>query len=162
MDEAIDEGDDAGGVGEDLAPSSEGLVGGEEDGGVCGVAPGDDLEEEVCVSLMAGEVSNLIDAQELGCEVGPEPALERGGGVGDGEVGEEGCGGGEADGEALKDGVVGEVLGEEGLAGAVGSNEDDVGALAEEVEGEEVVDEGAVEVPGPGPARGAQSSQRRA
>ena len=59
VDEAVDEGDDAGGVGEDLVPLGEGLVGAEQDGLACVVAAGDDLEEEVVVAAVVGQVSDL-------------------------------------------------------------------------------------------------------
>src|SRR4051812_41616651 len=65
VDEAIYEGDDAGGVREDLAPRGEGLVGTEEDGLVDVVATGDDLEEEIGVAAVVGEVADLVDAEEM-------------------------------------------------------------------------------------------------
>jgi hypothetical protein len=52
VDEAVDEGDDAGGVGEDLAPFGEGLVGAEEQRSVGVVATSDDLEQEVGVAAV--------------------------------------------------------------------------------------------------------------
>lgn len=60
MDQTVDEGDDAGGVGKDLAPLAEGFVGGQDDGFVL-VAPRDDLEEEVGVTSVVGEVAELIN-----------------------------------------------------------------------------------------------------
>lgn len=41
MDEAVDEGDDAGGVGEDVRPFAEGFVGGQYDGSLLIPARGD-------------------------------------------------------------------------------------------------------------------------
>ena len=55
VDEAIDEGDHAGGVGEDLVPFGEGLVGAKQDGLSCVVAPSDDLEEEVGIAAVVGQ-----------------------------------------------------------------------------------------------------------
>jgi len=46
---------------------------------------------------------------------------------------------------------VGEVLGDQGLADAVGSDQDDVGGAGEPVETEEVVDLLAVDLLGPAP-----------
>jgi hypothetical protein len=66
MDEAVDEGDGAGGMREDLGPVVEGLVGAEQDGLGGVVATGDDLEEEVGVAAAVGEVADLVDAEELG------------------------------------------------------------------------------------------------
>jgi hypothetical protein len=58
--EAIDESDDAGGVGEGVLPLDEGLVGGEDDRAVF-VTMGDDLEEEVGVAGVVGEIADLVD-----------------------------------------------------------------------------------------------------
>ena len=65
MDEAVDEGDDAGGVWKDLAPFGEGLVGAEQYAAVCIVATCDDLEEEVGVAAVVREVADLVDAEEV-------------------------------------------------------------------------------------------------
>ena len=65
VDEAVDEGDDAGGAGEPVGPLGEGFVGGDEDGLVEG-APGDALEEEVGVSVVVVEVAALVASEELG------------------------------------------------------------------------------------------------
>ncbi len=56
------------------------------------------------------------------------------------------AGGGEAHGVAAEQRVVGEVLGDHRLADAVGADEDDVGGLGEEVEGEEFLDGAAVDL----------------
>lgn len=64
MDEAVDEGDDAGGGGEHVGPFGEGFVGGDEHGQL-EVAAGDDLEEEVGVTVVVVEVSDLVDGEEL-------------------------------------------------------------------------------------------------
>ena len=47
--------------------------------------------------------------------------------------------------------MVGEVFGEDGFADAVGTDEDGVGGVVEEGEGEEVIDEWLVDAFGPGP-----------
>jgi hypothetical protein len=60
VDEAVDEGDDAGGVREDLAPRRERLVGAEQDGALGVVTAGDDLEEEVRVAAVVREVADLV------------------------------------------------------------------------------------------------------
>ncbi len=70
VDEAIDERDDTGGVGKDLAPFGEGAVGGDE-GGFVLVAPGDDLEEQIGMAVRVGEVTDLVDDQPWG------PGIER-------------------------------------------------------------------------------------
>ena len=58
-------------------------------------------------------------------------------------------GGGKARGEAAKDGGVGEIFGEQGFADAVGTKEDSLGGLVEELKREELIDEGAVDFGGP-------------
>lgn len=49
MHEAVDEGDDAGGIGEELVPFAEGLVGGDDDGALL-IAAGNDFEEQIGVT----------------------------------------------------------------------------------------------------------------
>jgi hypothetical protein len=60
MDEAVDEGVDAGGVGEDPVPLGEGLVGAEQDGLAGVVAAGDDLEEEIGIATVVGQVRSSM------------------------------------------------------------------------------------------------------
>ena len=57
--ESVDEGDGAGGIGEDGVPVLEGQVGGDEQGAVL-VAAADELEEEVGGASVVGEVSELV------------------------------------------------------------------------------------------------------
>jgi hypothetical protein len=64
VDESIDDGDDGGGRGKDFVPLGEGFVGSDE-GGAFFVASGDDLEEEVSVFWVVGEISELVDDEEL-------------------------------------------------------------------------------------------------
>jgi hypothetical protein len=78
MDEAVDERDDAGGVGEDLAPLGKGLVGAEEDGLLGVVTPGDDLEE-VGVAAVVREVADVVDAEQVRHGVAVEAPSERDG-----------------------------------------------------------------------------------
>src|SRR5215468_11502612 len=63
MNEAIDEGDDAGSVGEHLVPFDERTVGGDERARLF-VAAGDELEEEVGVAVGVGKVADFIDDEE--------------------------------------------------------------------------------------------------
>jgi hypothetical protein len=60
-------------------------------------------------------------------------------------------GGEETDGGSGEDGLVGEIAGDERLADAVGSDEDDIGHRVEPVEAEKVFDLGAVDFLGPAP-----------
>ncbi len=80
-----------------------------------------------------------------------QPALEQGVGVDRGEFAEQACCCGEAHGMAFEDGAVGDIGGDGGLADAVGSDQDEVGVLLEEVEAHEVLDGHAVAAPWPVP-----------
>lgn len=59
--EAVDEGDDGGGVGKDVVPVGEEFVGGDDGRGAL-VATGDDLEKEVGGAGVVAEVVDLVDA----------------------------------------------------------------------------------------------------
>ena len=63
VDEAVDEGDDTGGVGEDVVPFPERFIGSEDNGPVL-ISPGDDREEEVGVAGVVGEVAELVDTKD--------------------------------------------------------------------------------------------------
>jgi len=79
--QAIDEGDHAGGVGEHLVPFAEGLVGAEEDGALQLVAAGDDLEQQIGIAGVVGQIADLVDGEDRGAGIAAEPAGERDGGV---------------------------------------------------------------------------------
>jgi len=67
LSEAIDEGTQAGGVGEDVAPLLVGEVGGEDDGALL-VTATDDPEEKIGCACIAGNVSELIEDEHVwGC-----------------------------------------------------------------------------------------------
>ena len=76
VDQAVDKGDDARGVRENIGPLGEGLVGGEHDGLERLVAPGDDLEEQIGVAAVVGQVADLVDAQKLRVSVVAQPAMQ--------------------------------------------------------------------------------------
>ena len=149
MDEAVDEGDDAGGGGEHVGPFREGFVGRDEDGR-SEVPAGDDLEEEVGIAVVVVEVSDLIDREKLRAGEAAQSPSQGCVGVLSGELVEHVRGGGEAGGEAVEDGVVEEVFDQHRLADTVRTDEHDVGGI-DEGEGEEFFDEEAVDALGPGP-----------
>ena len=60
VDQSVDEGDDAGGVGEDLVPFFEGAVGG-DDGALGLIATGDHLEQEVSKAAGVGQIPDLVN-----------------------------------------------------------------------------------------------------
>ena len=147
MAQAIDEADDAGGVGEDLGPFVEDAVGG-DDGRAPLIALADHLKQQVGVTLPIGHVSDLIENKQGRRGVVAQASTQVGGAILGGEVPEHVGGGDEASSVAREDGTMGEVLGEHGLADAAGADEDDVDMLAEEVEVEEGLDRVAVDLPG--------------
>ena len=61
MDEAVDQGDHAGGVGEDLAPFGEGAVGGDQRALLL-VAAVNELEQQIGMTVGIGEVADLIES----------------------------------------------------------------------------------------------------
>ena len=150
MDEAVDEGDDAGGGGEHVGPFGEGFVRRDEHRQV-EVPAGDDLEEEVGVAVVVVEVSDLIDGEKL--RAGEATQSPGGGYVGvlRGELVEHIRGHGEACGEAVEHGVMEEVLHEHRFADSVRSDENDVGGVVDEGQREELLDQRAVDAFGPVP-----------
>ena len=150
MDEAVDEGDDAGGGGEHVGPFREGFIGRDEDRH--GEVPaGDDLEEEVGISVVVVEVSDLVDGEKLRAGEATQSPGKGCVGVLGGEFVEHVRGGGEAGGEAAEDGMVKEVLHQHRFADTVWPDEDDIGGVVDEGEREQLLDEGTVDALGPGP-----------
>ena len=75
MDEPVDEGDDAGGAWKNGVPVAEGEVGG-EDKALVFITPADDLEEQIGVAIVVGEVADLINAKEFnGRRIVEQPVL---------------------------------------------------------------------------------------
>ena len=118
--QAVDQGDGARGVGKDGVPVLEQQVGGDEQGAVF-VAAADELEEEVGGSGVVGQVAQLVDQEKPRPRVVPEASFEGACGFLSVEVEQQVGGGGEEGGVPGEDGVVGDVLGEQGLAEALGA-----------------------------------------
>lgn len=68
LDEAIDEGGEAGGVVEDGRPVLVGEVGGDDDGAVF-VPSTDDVEEQVGRAAVGGDLTELIEDEQVGAKV---------------------------------------------------------------------------------------------
>ena len=68
MDEAINQGGDAGCGGEDLTPFSEWAIGGHQ-GALVLIAARDELEQQIGMAVRVGEVSDLVDDQECWVDV---------------------------------------------------------------------------------------------
>jgi hypothetical protein len=83
--EPIDEGYDAGGVREDLGPFAERFIRGDDDG-VFLVAARDDLEEQVRIARVVGEVPDLIDREDSRAGIATQAARERDRGVLGGQI----------------------------------------------------------------------------
>ena len=64
MDEAVDGGERHGGIGEDLSPFAEGLVGGDEHGAPL-VAGADELEQHAGLGLVLGDVGEVVEDQQV-------------------------------------------------------------------------------------------------
>src|SRR5277367_3806767 len=150
MDDALDECRGTGGVWEDGVPVLEGEVGGHDEA-LLFVASADELEEQVGVSVVEGEVADLVEDEQSDVGVVAQASLECARGLLCAEVEQSLCGGDEEDGAPGEDGVVGEILGNGGLAEAAGSDEDDVSGGGEEVQGEQGFDQGSVDGVGPVP-----------
>jgi hypothetical protein len=61
MHEPVDESDHTGGIGEDLVPFGKGFVGCENERTAQLISASDDLEEQVCVAGVIGEISNFVN-----------------------------------------------------------------------------------------------------
>ena len=145
LSEAVDEGDDAGGAGEDGAPLLEGEIRGDDRRAVL-MAAADDVIEEVGGAVIAWEIAKLVEDEQVGGGVSAEAPLERGEGFLSQEVGEGGGQRREADGEAVLECDQAEALREHGFAHARRSAEQDVVAAVGEVEREELLDEDAIDM----------------
>ena len=62
MQDTIQDGGGDGDVGKDLVPLEEGLIGGEDRGGLL-IPPGNQLEEQICPLNIHGEIADLVDDQ---------------------------------------------------------------------------------------------------
>jgi hypothetical protein len=64
MDETVDHGQRHGGIGEDLAPLTERLICGDEDGAAF-VAGTDELEQDAGLGLILADVGEVVEDQEV-------------------------------------------------------------------------------------------------
>ena len=151
MDEAVHESDGAGGMREDLTPLRKGLVRGDQNGPSEVVATSHDLEEEVRVASAVGQVADLINAQQPGQSPTAHAASESAGAILGREIGEHVAGAGESDGVAAYQSMVGDILEDHGLADAIGTDEDGVGAIVETGQSEELLNSRSVDLSGRGP-----------
>ena len=150
VDEAIDQGDDAGGVGEYFAPLCEGAVGCHH-GALVFITPADEFEQQVGMAVGVGQVANLVDDQQAGACVMVQAPSQRGIAVEGGEVAQQLAGAGEQHGVAVDQRLIGDVAGKRRFADAVWADQNDVGGVLEEVERHQGFEGGAVAALGPVP-----------
>ena len=149
MGEAVDQGGDASGMGKDGVPVFEDAIGGDQNGAAF-VAAIDDFEEQVSGAGVVREITNFVEAEELGASIEGELTAAQCGRV-TLQVSEQFRGGAEDNGVTSEDGGVGNVFGEHGFAEAVSAQEDQVARFGDEVERERALDQGAVNLFGPEP-----------
>ena len=77
VDQAIDQGDDAGGIWKDLAPFGEGPVGG-DDRAVVLVTATDEFEQQIGMAIGIGEIADLVDHQQTGSGIVPQAPAQGG------------------------------------------------------------------------------------
>ena len=135
------------------APLLEGEVGGDDD--APGLVPAtDDVEEQVGGAAVAGDVPELIEAEQIGRGVAPEAALGRGDELLAQQIRERGGQRAEADGVSALEGTEGEILGEGRFADAGLPAQKNVLPAADEVErGVEMLVEISVEQSAGGSSR---------
>ena len=147
VDEAVDHRGSDDVVAEDLAPASEGLVAGDDEGGSF-VAGGDELEEQVRGLGFERDVADLVDDQQRVASEAAQLVLQAAVVVGAGEAVDPLGGGREQDPVPGLAGADRDAGGEVGLAGAGRSEEDDVVLGGDEVEGAQVRDQVASQAAG--------------
>lgn len=76
MNEAVDGGERHGGIGEDLLPCAEGLVGGDQRRPPL-IAGADELEQHTGLGLVLGDVGEIVEDQQVELVELGERALER-------------------------------------------------------------------------------------
>ena len=128
MHESVGDGAGGGGVVEELSPVLEGQVGGDDGGGSL-VAVVEDLVEQIGAASVEGQVSQLVDEQELGGGPSREASGEGVACLGGDELVDEICGEDETHAVAAQAGELPESVGEVSFPDAAGSEKDDVGAL---------------------------------
>ena len=148
--EPIDQRDRTGRVGKDGVPLLEEQIGRNDDRALF-VASTDDLKQEVGRVGVIGQIADLIDRQDLRTRVGAQPPFEGAGGVLAIQIQQQVRGGDEERGVAGEDRLVQQVFRQHGFAEPLRSDQDDILSLGDEVEREDPVDGGPVQVLGPGP-----------
>ena len=150
VDQAIDERDDTGGIGEDLAPFGERSVGGHQ-GGSFLVTAADQLEHQIGVAVGIGQIPDLVDCQELWPGVVAQAAAQRGVAVECAQIAEQLAGAGEQHRVTADQCLVCDILRQCRLAGAVRADQNHIGCLVEKLECHQRLDGATVAALGPVP-----------
>ena len=150
VDDAVDESGGTGGSWEDGGPIGKREIGGEDEAFFL-VTHGDDAEEEVCISLVVGEIADFIDAEAREGGIVLKLSVQSTSGILCAQVEQEVCGRDEKCGVAAEDGVMSDIFGDHGFAETLGSDEDDVFSAGEEVQRESSLDRIARDFLGPVP-----------
>jgi hypothetical protein len=125
-------------------------IGGQEDRFVF-VAAGDDVKQQIRVTVAIGEVAELVNDQHIGPGVVLQSTAQGVVAVLCGEIAEHLGGVDEQRAMALEHGVVGDVLGDHGLADPVGSDEDEVRGIVDEAQAHQRREARLIAVLGPLP-----------
>ena len=137
MHQSVDNGDNAGGVREHLAPFGKWTVGG-YDGWLEFVTAVDDIEQQIGVAIGVGKIPNFVNNQYVRMRIVFQSASQCVVTILSGQVAEHLGGIDEQRAMALHHGMVGDVLRNHRLAHTVGSNQDDVGGFADEAQRHEL------------------------
>ena len=150
MHQPVDQRDDAGRIGEHLAPFGEGLVRGHHRALVL-VAPTDQLEQQVGMPVRVRQVADLVDHEQVRRRVVFEPPAQGRVAVQRGQLAqqlrrrdEQGCAPGQHR-------LVAQVARAHRLAHAIGSDQHDVAGVLEERQRHQLLDDGAIALRGPCP-----------
>lgn len=149
MGEAIKKSGNAGGVGKDLIPFLEGTIGGDDDG-TAFIATIDDFVQEVGGVVVIGKIGKLIDDEQLWSDIGLKPSVAERWGIALEMLNDIG-GGAKQDGMAGKDSTVGDVPGDHGFAETVATDEYEIACFTDEIKGEGLFDNDAIDLSGPVP-----------
>ena len=146
MHQAVDEGDHAGGIGEDLVPFGEHPVRCQDEWTAQLIAPCDDLEEQIGIAGVVGQISDFIATEHGGSGVAAQPSGELRGAVLGGEIVQHVGGGGEACRVAAQHRLMQQVLRDHAFAEPVWTDHDDVGGGLQELQGKELIEERSIEL----------------
>ncbi len=158
MGESVEERHDGGRTLEDLVPLRKRLVGGDDRGDAL-VSAGDDHEEQVSGARVVAEIPHLVDAKQLRTRVVTKSVLKGVRRLALGQIGKQSARGGKQSRNAVQNRLVTEILRQHGLADAIGTEEDQILCLRDEVETEGLLQRISVDALGPRPVEVREGSE---